>query len=53
MNSTQSPIQIRFVDLDQFGHVNNAIYLSYLEVARLPYFERIIGEIDWLNEELF
>lgn len=50
MNSTQSPIQIRFVDLDQFGHVNNAIYLSYLEVARLPYFERIIGEIDWLNE---
>lgn len=50
MNSTQSQIQIRFVDLDQFGHVNNAIYLSYLEIARLPYFDEIIGEIDWLNE---
>lgn len=50
MKSTETAIQIRFVDLDQFGHVNNAIYLSYLEVSRLPYFNTIIGTIDWLNE---
>lgn len=50
MKSTETAIQIRFVDLDQFGHVNNAIYLSYLEVSRLPYFDTIIGTIDWLNE---
>jgi acyl-CoA thioester hydrolase len=28
-------IQIRFSDLDCYGHVNNAIYLSYLEIARV------------------
>ena len=27
-------IQVRFSDLDNYGHVNNAVYLSYLEVAR-------------------
>ncbi len=52
MKNTSTNIQIRFVDLDQFGHVNNAIYLSYLEVSRLPYFDTIIGSIDWLNEGL-
>ncbi|MBL0047923.1 MAG: acyl-CoA thioesterase [Bacteroidetes bacterium] len=50
MKNAETAIQIRFVDLDQFGHVNNAIYLSYLEVSRLPYFDNIIGTIDWLNE---
>ena len=50
MKSTQTPIQIRFVDIDQFGHVNNAIYLSYLEVARMTYFDSIVGNIDWINE---
>ena len=28
------PIQVRWRDLDAFGHVNNAIFASYLEVAR-------------------
>ena len=50
MKSVETPIQLRFVDIDQFGHVNNAVYLSYLEVARIPYFDKIIGKIDWLNE---
>lgn len=50
MKSVETPIQLRFVDIDQFGHVNNAVYLSYLEVARIPYFNQIIGKIDWLNE---
>lgn len=27
-------IQVRFNDLDGYGHVNNSVYLSYLEVAR-------------------
>ena len=50
MKSTETTIQIRFVDIDQFGHVNNAVYLSYLEVSRLPYFAGIIGNIDWINQ---
>ena len=27
-------IQIRFNDLDGYGHVNNSVYLSYCEIAR-------------------
>ncbi len=33
-------VQIRFKDLDGLGHVNNAVYLSYCEMARLEYFRR-------------
>ena len=31
------PINVRFADLDPQAHVNNAIYLTYLESARLGY----------------
>jgi acyl-CoA thioester hydrolase len=30
-------------DLDPFGHVNNAVYLTYLETARLNWFARATG----------
>ncbi len=33
------PMQVRFSDVDRFGHVNNAVYLSYLELARLRIFQ--------------
>lgn len=44
MNATDSftyyhPITVRYSDLDAQGHVNNAAYLSYLESARLGYYE--------------
>jgi acyl-CoA thioester hydrolase len=29
------PIEVRFRDLDALGHVNNAVYLTYLESARM------------------
>lgn len=41
-------IPIRFADIDAFGHVNNAIYLTYFEVARSAYWNEII-EWDWSN----
>ena len=31
------PIDVRFRDLDAFGHVNNAVILSYFETARMRY----------------
>lgn len=37
-------IQVRFADLDLLGHVNNAIYLSYFEMARVYYFAALLGE---------
>jgi acyl-CoA thioester hydrolase len=35
------PIQPRYADFDMLGHLNNATYLTYYEVARLYYFEEI------------
>ena len=34
------PITVRYRDLDLQGHVNNAVYLSYLESARLGYYQQ-------------
>ena len=33
------PITVRYSDLDPQGHVNNAVYLTYVEIARLGYYE--------------
>jgi acyl-CoA thioester hydrolase len=33
-----APIEVRFADLDAYGHVNNATYFTYLEVARTKLF---------------
>jgi acyl-CoA thioester hydrolase len=43
---TPALIQVRFTDLDVLGHVNNNIYLSYFEMARVHYFRELLGE-DW------
>ncbi len=37
------PIQVRFRDLDAMGHVNNAVYLTYLEMGRLAYYRELMG----------
>lgn len=37
------PIRVRYSDLDTFGHVNNAVYLSYLEEARAAYYQALRG----------
>ncbi len=36
-------IKVRFSDLDAMGHVNNAAYLSYLEEARIAYFNKVLN----------
>ncbi len=45
-------LPIRFVDFDQLGHVNNANYLTYFEIARIKYFEEVVasGRVDWKKE---
>jgi acyl-CoA thioester hydrolase len=42
----RAPIQIRFSDLDFYGHVNNAVYLTYFEIARSYYWKDVI-KWDW------
>jgi acyl-CoA thioester hydrolase len=35
------PVQVRFRDLDSLKHVNNAVYLTYLEIARIEYWKAL------------
>jgi acyl-CoA thioester hydrolase len=37
-------IVVRFADTDAMGHVNNAIYLTYCEIARIRYWMDVTGE---------
>ncbi len=48
--SVTTPIQIRFSDVDKLGHVNNAVYLSYIEYARMDFFEKVACKINWEKE---
>jgi acyl-CoA thioester hydrolase len=36
-------VQVRFSDTDALGHVNNAVYLSYLESGRVDYLRELLG----------
>ena len=37
------PQDVTFRDLDVFGHVNNAVYLTYIENARIGYLREVLG----------
>jgi acyl-CoA thioester hydrolase len=40
----EKQIEIRWRDQDAYGHVNNAVYLTYLEEVRDEWLERTLGE---------
>ena len=40
-------IDVRFRDTDPMGHVNNAVYLTYLEVARQAYWKQVAGHVSY------
>ena len=47
------PVEVRFRDCDPMGHVNNAVYLTYLELARFAYWKaaeigRLEGEVSYI-----
>ena len=37
-------MDVRFADTDAMGHVNNAVYLTYCEAARIRYWTDVTGE---------
>ena len=43
------PLQLRWGDLDAFNHVNNSRYLTYLEEARIRWFDSL-GE-PWVTDD--
>lgn len=36
-----SPLKVRTYECDSYGHVNNAVYLNYLEYGRMDYLNQI------------
>jgi acyl-CoA thioester hydrolase len=48
MRTVITPIQMRFNDIDGFGHVNNSVYNEYLDCGRVDYLNQIPG-IDFLS----
>jgi acyl-CoA thioester hydrolase len=38
-------IQIRWRDMDAYGHVNNAVYLNYLEECRDEWAQSVLGGV--------
>ena len=45
--TVSNEIEVRFRDTDPMGHVNNAVYLTYLEVARQEYWKKLGGDPDY------
>lgn len=42
------PAQIRFCDVDQFGHVNNSVYFALYDLAKTTYVKDVLGDsVDW------
>ena len=42
--SKTTEIQVRYRDIDSVKHVNNAVYVSYLEQARIEYVDEVVGQ---------
>lgn len=42
MSTYTTEIEVRFRDIDAMGHVNNAVYATYLEQARTDYFRDVL-----------
>ncbi|WP_125612536.1 acyl-CoA thioesterase [Specibacter cremeus] len=40
----QIPLQVRFGDIDAYGHVNNVVFLQYLEDARVQLTHTPLGD---------
>jgi acyl-CoA thioester hydrolase len=47
----ETTVEIRFADIDAMGHVNNAVYFSYFEQARMAYFKERVARIWNWNED--
>ncbi len=42
----RTELEMRFTDLDMMGHVNNAMYFTYMEIGRTKYWTQAI-QWDW------
>lgn len=42
----RQPVQLRFIDIDPLGHVNNAVYFQLMDLAKYKYFSALGGVLD-------
>lgn len=45
------PVQIRFNDVDRYGHVNNNAYFAYYDLGKQEYLYKVL-KADYRNEEV-
>ena len=41
------PLQIRFNDVDKFGHVNNTVYFQFYDTTKTDYFASVCKGVEW------
>ncbi len=42
------PLQMRFNDIDMLGHLNNSVYLTFMDLAKTRYLMEILGgKLEW------
>ena len=42
------PVQMRFTDIDMLGHLNNNVYLSFMDLAKVSYFSDVLPDgMNW------
>ena len=46
----RTSVQVRFRDIDAFGHVNNAVFSTYVEHARITYLREVL-QLDPVNAD--
>ena len=51
MSEFSKTLEIRWRDIDALGHVNNAVYLTYLEELLTSWLQPAIGD-DWVNARI-
>ncbi|WP_010678343.1 acyl-CoA thioesterase [Bacillus timonensis] len=44
------PIQVRFSEIDMFGHLNNTVPITYFEEARIQYFNHLGVMQKWTDK---
>ena len=49
----ETPIGVRFSELDPYGHVNHVVYLAYLEQGRVDLMEQLGWGLDRMRDEGF
>lgn len=45
----RAPVTVRWGDMDAYGHVNNSVYATYVEEARLQWFRSL--DAGWMGTE--